>query len=148
MALISPQVKLVPIRRKSFREQAVWFLNSTAAGDSAKSCELVRSLEEKCSSLHQTTEESVVDELAALRLLESSDKPCTRAELRSFLETISSDDRPRRISLAELLIYRFGYDWRALVNKPECRKIENVCTCCPALEKVLNIHCAPLTRLK
>jgi len=45
------------------------------------------------------------------------------------METSASDTSnssaapPRRISLAELLIYQFGYDWQKLVNKPECRDL-------------------------
>lgn len=40
------------------------------------------------------------------------------------METVSKDSSPkRRISLAELLIYQFGYDSQKLLSKPECRDL-------------------------
>ena len=80
-----PQEKLIEVRRKSFREQAIWFLNSSEAGDDHGACEMVRSIEQKCSSSIEIEteaasprEEYVVDEFTAHRLLEFSNKPCTR----------------------------------------------------------------------
>ncbi|KAL7532668.1 hypothetical protein ACHAXR_004772, partial [Thalassiosira sp. AJA248-18] len=66
---------------------------------------------------------SVVDEFTAHRLLEYSNKPCTSNDLRQFTERISKGSGARRISLAELLAFYFGYDWQKLANKPECRDI-------------------------
>jgi hypothetical protein len=91
------------------RDQAIWFLNSSDAGDDHASCELVWSMfifliKEKCDSTEIGT---FVDELTAHRLLEFSKMPSTRNELRKFMDTHSE---VRRISFAELLMYRFGYD--------------------------------------
>lgn len=74
------QAKLTEVRRKSFRDQAIWFLNSSEAGEDPASCELVRKLESKCSCdvSVKLEDESVVDELMAHRLLEYSNQPCTR----------------------------------------------------------------------
>ena len=77
----SPGAKLTEVRRKSFRDQAIWFLNSSEAGDDPEKCDLVHKLEQKCASVESTgsgKEESVVDEFMAHRLLEFSNKPCTR----------------------------------------------------------------------
>jgi hypothetical protein len=69
-----------------WRRQAIWFLNSSEAGDDQEKCELVHKLEKQCSFSSASSEEgeSVLDELAAHRLLEFSNKPCTRY-LSSFL---------------------------------------------------------------
>jgi len=79
----SPEAKLIEVRRKSFRDQAIWFLNSSPAGESLEACALVQKIEQKCcatvdigSGHHE--KESVVDEFMAHRLLELSNKPCTR----------------------------------------------------------------------
>jgi len=37
--------------------------------------------------------------------------------------TVSNGPGVRRISLAELLIFEFGYDWRTMINKPDYRDI-------------------------
>ncbi|KAL7546212.1 hypothetical protein ACHAWF_009551 [Thalassiosira exigua] len=116
----SSEEKLVEVRRKSFRDQAIWFLNSSEAGEDPDKCELVRQIEQKCSSIETDQEhESAVDEFTAHRLLEFSNKPCTR----NFMESAPSSSSPRRISLAELLIYQSGYDWKKLVNKPQCHNV-------------------------
>jgi hypothetical protein len=65
------------------------------------------------------SEESVLDEFTAHRLLEYSDTPCTVPELRNFIEGIHGNKK-RRVSLAELLIYAFDDDWRKLVDSPDC----------------------------
>jgi len=128
----SSEAKLIEVRRKSFRDQAIWFLNSSEAGVDPEKCELVHKLEQKCTSIAQSggpKKESVVDEFVAHQLLEFSNKPCTSNELRTFMESTSGRDSgssgtsARRVSLAELLIYQFGYDWQTLANKPECRDI-------------------------
>lgn len=35
----------------------------------------------------------------------------------------AKNEKARRISLAELLIFQFGYDWQTLADKPECRDL-------------------------
>ncbi len=76
----SPRAKLIEVRRKSFRDQAVWFLNSCDAADSPEKCDMVRrlSLQAANAPSNSDLEESVVDEFTAHRLLEFSNKPCTR----------------------------------------------------------------------
>ena len=75
----TPKEKLIEIRRKSFRDQAIWFLNSSDAGDDPEKCELVRRIEGKCEPFQTDSgNESLVDEMAALRLLEFANKPSTR----------------------------------------------------------------------
>ena len=75
----TPQDKLLEVRRKSFRDQAIWFLNNSDFGDNIEVCELVRSMEQKVSSEAKDQHDlSVMDEFTAHRLLEYSKKPCTR----------------------------------------------------------------------
>ena len=123
--------KLVELRRKSFRDQAIWFLNASEAGSDQTKCELVREIERKCDNLSADSneKENVIDELMAHRLAEFSTKHYSQhlpgvddnvvTGLREFMEETNNKSNTRRISLAELLIYQFGYKWKELVCSPE-----------------------------
>ncbi|KAL3785867.1 hypothetical protein HJC23_008755 [Cyclotella cryptica] len=113
--------KLKELRRKSFRDQAIWFLNTSSVGENPEKCECVRRIEQKCLEVEKRSEseESVLDEFTAHRLLEYSDTPCTVPELRNFIEGIHGNKK-RRVSLAELLIYAFDDDWKDLINSSQC----------------------------
>ena len=113
--------KLAELRRKSFREQAMWFLNTSSVGESPEKCESVRRIEQKCTDIESSNrdDENSLDEFTAHRLLEYANNPCSAPELRSFVDGIYGSKR-RRISLAELLIFTFGDDWRKLVNSHGC----------------------------
>lgn len=80
--MVTPEVKLAEVRRKSFRDQAMWFLDSSDAGEDPEKCEAVHKLVvqklEHPSIASPEKGESVFDELTAHRLLEFLNKPCTR----------------------------------------------------------------------
>lgn len=114
--------KLKELRRKSFRDQAMWFLNTSSAGENPESCESVRRIEQKCNEVESKPGddgEKVFDEFTAHRLLEYSNNACSVPEFRNFIEGIYGNKR-RRVSLAELLIYAFDENWQKLVNSPDC----------------------------
>ena len=115
--------KLKELRRRSFRDQATWFLNTSLVGNDPEKCESVRRIEEKCSnevkSKASDDGEIVLDEFTAHRILEYSNNACSVPEFRNFVETIYGNKR-RRVSLAELLIFVFDSDWKKLINSPEC----------------------------
>jgi hypothetical protein len=113
--------KLKELRRKSFRDQAMWFLNASSVGENPEKCESVRRIERKCIEVESKSSydgEKVLDEFTAHRLLEFSNNACSVPVFRSFVESIHGNKR-RRVSLAELLIYVFNDDWRKLVDSPE-----------------------------
>ena len=114
--------KLNELRRRSFRDQATWFLNTSIVGNDPEKCEGVRRIEEKCSnevkSKASDDGEKVLDEFTAHRILEYSNNACSVPEFRNFVEGIWN--KRRRVSLAELLIFVFDNDWKKLINSPEC----------------------------
>lgn len=116
-------IKLQELRRKSFRDQAMWFLNTSSAGENQEKCESVRRIEQKCETIESNPsgddEEKVLDEFHAHRLLEYSNNPCSAPELRNWLDSIYGSKR-RRVSLAELLIFIHGEDWKKLIDSPAC----------------------------
>lgn len=112
--------KLNELRRKSFRDQAIWFLDTSSVGDHPDKCESVRRIEQKCADMESKPsdgEEKVLDEFTSHRLLEYSDCACSALELRNFVDSIHGSKR-RRVSLAELLIFAFGEDWKELIQSP------------------------------
>jgi hypothetical protein len=111
--------KLNELRHRSFRDQAIWFLNTSSVGQDKEKCEYVRRIEQKCLDVENGNGESLLDEFTAHRLLEYSNKPCTVPAFRNFVEGIHGN-KTRCVSLAELLIYVFEDDWVTLVNSPDC----------------------------
>lgn len=111
------------LRKKCYKEQALWFLNSLPSEmlKNIDLCEEVWKAHKTCSSLDKDSERGcMLDEFSAHRLLESCDDACTVRELRNFLITIDPDRTMGKFSLLEFLIYKYDVDWREVVNAEQC----------------------------
>lgn len=111
---------LCHVKSFKFKDQAIWFLNSTVYGQKTDSCEVIWNIHKKCVELNTTGEDGTdLDEFSAHRLLEFSKQAKTIKELREFLIGLHSGDlNSPRVSLIELLIFMFGVDWRSLLRSP------------------------------
>uniref|UniRef100_A0A7S2PQR4 Calcium-regulated actin-bundling protein C-terminal domain-containing protein n=1 Tax=Leptocylindrus danicus TaxID=163516 RepID=A0A7S2PQR4_9STRA len=111
---------LCHVKSLKFKDQAIWFLNSTIYGQKADTCELVWSIHKKCVELNTAGEDGTdLDEFSAHRLLEFSKQAKTIKELREFLIGLHSGSlNCPRVSLIELLIFMFGVDWKSLLRSP------------------------------
>jgi len=110
---------LSEIKKKSYKDQAIWFLNSYDEDLSeSKTCELVWKMHKKCAEIDELKEEGscLNNEVAAHRVLECSGAPATDFDLRKFLAEINPDYS--MISLVELLLFHFNVSWRHIVNVP------------------------------
>lgn len=112
--------KLSELRKKSFRDQAIFILDSSDAGNDIEKCNTVRNMMQQCGDAHLKGDEIVLDDFTAHRMLEASNTPCTSTELRAFMESIHGKNSRAKISLAELLMIHFGYDWRELISSLGC----------------------------
>jgi len=108
------------IKRKKYRDQAIWFLNSYEYSHESKTCELVWKMHKKCAEIDDLKEEGIGlnNEVTVHRVLEYSGAPATNTDLRNFLSNINSNYNT--ISLIEILLFRFKVDWRNIVNAPLC----------------------------
>mmetsp|Transcript_1547 Transcript_1547/g.2433 ORF Transcript_1547/g.2433 Transcript_1547/m.2433 type:complete len:383 (-) Transcript_1547:3608-4756(-) len=112
----SDSKKLAFLTSQNFKDQAIWFLNSTDANP--EDCELVWRMHKKSVALEKMKEDGThLDAFSAHLVLESAQKACTIAEMREYLLTINPDYK--KVSLLELLCYKFGSNWRDIVNAPQ-----------------------------
>ena len=107
------------VKKLKYRNQAIWFLNSTEYGQDASECEEVWRIHKKCAQLDKMEEKgSHLDEFNAHRVLESCSKAYTVQEMRNLLVSIDSHYCDyKRVSLAEILIFNYGVDWRKAVHQ-------------------------------
>lgn len=110
---------LAQVKCLRFRDQAVWFLNSTDCGKDESMSEEVWNMQHECDRLDKKKGEkgSYLDEFSAHRLLESHNDPLTISEMRNALRNLETDCDTRKVTLSELLIYKYKVDWRKAVSQ-------------------------------
>ena len=116
--------KLKDLSNKTYKEQAVFFLNAfwatpPAFGENLELAEKIWGYVELCHKLDPKGEEGhELDEFNAHRLLEKIDQVLTVKDMRKALEKIDLDFN-KYVSLAEFLIYLHKVDFHDLVNAPQ-----------------------------
>jgi len=113
--------KLASLCSKSYKEQAIWFLNAFWDAYASKESERVWSYVKKCVDLDldKRADGNALDEVNAHRFLETMGETMTVVELRDTLRktgAIAQSDRPKLVPLTHYILFRFKVDWRALVN--------------------------------
>lgn len=105
--------KLEQVNQLKYREQAIWFLNSTDLGNDLDDCEKTWIIHQKCVEFDKKNEDgSRFDKFTAHRILESCTKAFTSHEVKD--QYVFSGKK--KVSLAELLMFTFGVDFRKAVN--------------------------------
>jgi len=118
--------KLKEIGQRTYKEQAIWFLNAFWANPSAKEPrfadgmddpEIVWNYFRMCVELDPNGEEGKeLDEVLAHRLLEKLEKALTVVEMREVMRKVDVDFN-KYVSLLEFCVYKFKADWRVMVGK-------------------------------
>jgi hypothetical protein len=112
--------KLHELCAKSFKEQAVWFLNAFWSDFGQKEAETIWDQVALCVSLDEKHEAgSDLDEMKAHRFLEKIGDTHTVLQLRSQLRkvhAIGEAERPKTVPLSHYLVFRYECDWHRLVN--------------------------------
>lgn len=112
--------KLAKLCSKTYKEQAVWFLNAfwdKAGPDAERLWEYVK----KCAQLdlQNKGDGTALDEVNAHRFLEILGETLTVLALREQLRktgAIATNDRPKLVPLTHYLLFRYKVDWHFLVN--------------------------------
>src|SRR3990167_4162785 len=114
--------KLQTICGKTYKEQAVWFLNCFWEEFASKEAELlwqyVLKNEELDLEFHK--EGTSLDEMKAHVFLERFDETLTVREMRDKLRAtgaIGENERPKTVPLTHYLLYKYNVDWRVLIDK-------------------------------
>ena len=123
---------------KTYKEQAVWFLNSFWEEFAQKEAEVLWQYVLKNVELdlefHETG--SGLDEMKAHVFLEKFDETLTVRDMRDKLRAtgaIGETERPKTVPLTHYLLYKYKVDWRTLIdvrrqgdNKEEMEQAEKL----------------------
>merc|ERR1712137_885693 len=129
--------KLHELCEKTYRDQAVWFLNAfwdTKESEAERLWDYVQKLNELDLEFHE--EGSALDEMKAHVFLEKFDETLTVREMRAKLRStgaIGETERPKVVPLTHYLLYKYDVEWHKLVdetrqgsNKEEMEKAEKM----------------------
>merc|ERR1712137_58114 len=114
--------KLHDICNKTYKEQAVWFLNCFWQDFAEKEAELVWQYVLKNAELDSDNHELGValDEMKAHVFLEKFDETLTVREMREKLRStgaIGESERPKTVPLTHYLLYKYNANWHTLVDE-------------------------------
>jgi prefoldin subunit 5 len=110
--------KLQYLESRSFKEQAVWLLNTNWAALEAEA-ENLWNYVENCVSLDLQKVGNALDELNAHRFLEMNQETLTVRAMRTQLRAsgaIGEQDRPKLVPLCHVLFFKFSLNWRETVS--------------------------------
>jgi len=112
--------KLTSLCKKTYKEQAIWFLNASWEGAGQRDSELFWNYVHKAGELdlQKKGTGSELDELNMHRFLESFKNERTVKELRDELRKVGVDNF-KYIPLTMFLIWNYRFDWHKLVNAPQ-----------------------------
>merc|ERR1712000_505449 len=116
--------KLNALCEKTYKEQAVWFLNAFWEEFAQKEAERLWGYVHKCAEIDAEFhgEGSGLDEMAAHVFLEKFAETLTVRELRAKLRStgaIGESERPKKVPLTHYLLFRYNVDWHKLVNSSQ-----------------------------
>jgi len=110
--------KLLELCGKSFKEQAVWFLNAYWGKYGESEAENLWRAVELCNEC-DINNNGVLDELESHVFLEKSKEEMTVMAMRKALResgAIEQSERPKTVPLTHYLLFKYGIDWHTLVN--------------------------------
>jgi len=112
--------KFQDLSNKTYKNQAVWFLNAFWKSFAEKESETIWKFAHKMAELDQEKgkEGSQLDEFQAHRFLEHFKDPLTVLEMREKLFKVGIA-KSKNVSLAAYLLCHFTSDWHVLVNAPQ-----------------------------
>merc|ERR1711974_417847 len=136
--VMSDLEKLHTLCAKTYKQQAVWFLNCFWQDFAEKEAEIVWQYVDTNSTLDLENHEegSGLDEMKAHVFLEKFDEALTVRAMREKLRStgaIGETERPKVVPLTHYLLYKYNVDWHKLVdetrqgsNKEEMEKAEKM----------------------
>merc|ERR1712137_375478 len=114
--------KLHDICNKTYKEQAVWFLNCFWQDFAEKEAELIWGYVQKNNELDADNHDQGcgLDEMKAHVFLEKFDETLTVREMRAKLRStgaIGESERPKSVPLTHYLLYKYNANWHTLVDE-------------------------------
>ncbi|KAL6070573.1 Merozoite surface protein 3a [Balamuthia mandrillaris] len=119
--------KLEDLSSKTYKEQAVWFLNAFWEDFAKDEAERLWKFKHQCDELDHAKKAQgcALDELQAHRFLEKFNETMTVQSMRDKLRSTGAiGAKVKLVPLIHILIIRFNVDWHTLVNAPQGSKEE------------------------
>jgi len=120
--------KLADLCTKTYKDQAVWFLNAFWEEFGQKEAENMWTRVHEMSEIDEKKKEgTALDEMMAHRFLEKLHETMTVQSMRDKLRStgaLAQTERPKNVPLAHYLIIHYSADWHELVNAPQGSKEE------------------------
>ncbi|ELR17038.1 protein tolA, putative [Acanthamoeba castellanii str. Neff] len=119
--------KLAQLAARPYKDQAVWFLNAfwdqlQAKGEAEKLWSFVHKAAEL--DLERKADGTELDEFQAHRFLEHFKETMTVQAMRDKLRSLGAIETgvAKKVPLIHMLIFKYGVDWKELVNAPQGNK--------------------------
>eukprot|EP00005_Dracoamoeba_jomungandri_P011093 CAMPEP_0174265932 /NCGR_PEP_ID=MMETSP0439-20130205/28475_1 /TAXON_ID=0 /ORGANISM="Stereomyxa ramosa, Strain Chinc5" /LENGTH=365 /DNA_ID=CAMNT_0015352631 /DNA_START=23 /DNA_END=1120 /DNA_ORIENTATION=+ len=106
---------------KSFKEQAIWFMNAYWDEFASQEAENFWKYVETAKKV-DVNGNGIIDELEGHRFLELLSEETTVMSLREGLRktgAIGAQERPKTVPLTHYLLFKYGVDWHELITKPQ-----------------------------
>ncbi len=121
--------KLTSLIHKTYKEQAVWFLNAFWDEFASKEAESFWKFVHTFNEIDQQNKDqgSSLDELSAHRFLEKYSETMTVLSMREKLRSTGAlkEEKGRKyIPITHYLLIKYNVDWHKLVNAPQGSKEE------------------------
>ncbi|CAK8991024.1 Phosphatidylinositol 4-phosphate 5-kinase its3 (1-phosphatidylinositol 4-phosphate kinase) (Diphosphoinositide kinase) (PIP5K) (PtdIns(4)P-5-kinase) [Durusdinium trenchii] len=116
--------KLIELNAKTYKQQAVWFLNAywkvgPSFSENPEETEKIWMFHNKCVELDpKGAEGNELDELKAHILIEQLEGAVTVTKMREALREVDVDFNGK-VSLTEFLCFKYKVQWEVLVNAPQ-----------------------------
>jgi len=114
--------KLLALSSKTYKEQAIWFLNAFWAKYGSEAEKVWTRVHEMVELDERKKEGNGLDEMMAHRFLEKLHETMTVQSMRDKLrqsQALGPQERPKVVPLIHYLIIHYNADWRVLVNAPQ-----------------------------
>jgi len=126
---MSDKEKLQTLCGKTYKEQAIWFLNAFWKQYGAKEAEGLwqKVIEMAELDTGKKAEGNALDEMMAHRFLEKHHETMTVQSMREKLrqsQALGPAERPKLVPLTHYLIIHYNVDWKVLVNAQQGNKEE------------------------
>jgi len=123
--------KLHGLCTKTYKDQAVWFLNAFWNEFAEKEAGNVWEFVSLCATLDDQKKDagSELDELKFHRFLEKLNDTHTVLQLRAALRKVKAlgdAERPKTVPLSHYLVFRYECDWHRLVNAAQGENAEEI----------------------
>jgi len=127
----SDDEKLKDLLGKSYKDQAIWFLNAFWNSTGEKEAERIWTYVQKFISLdlQKGKDGNAIDEVCAHKFLESFHETMTVIEMRTRLRevgAIPAAGKPKDFPITHFLVARFNSDWHILVNATQGDNAEEI----------------------